>query len=211
MNLQITFRLDGAGLYHDPHEPLHLDALLAWALAPHQSVPHNLGRDDPVTEVALPLTARHLHGEKVWCASALFPAPGAQQTLTHWRKRLRQGRIELTAGSPNLTNGVWRDWNMPLPLTLTPTMVGWASGSGSDVRKLLRQVRYLGKKRAHGHGKVVCVEVEPCEDDRALTWQGRATRYLPDPTATRLVRPRPPYWNNTGRVRCCEIGAAYKL
>lgn len=69
-----------------------------------------------------------------------------------------------------------------------------------------REVRYIGKKSAHGHGKVLRVDVDPIDQDCSLIMDGRAMRWLPDPAGTRLVRPRPPYWHQHGRVACAEIG-----
>lgn len=37
----------------------------------------------------------------------------------------------------------------------------------------------------------------------------KITMDLPREGAARLVRPRPPYWNNCGRVACCEVVEAY--
>lgn len=205
--LKITIHLDGAGLYYDPAEPIHLDALVAWALAPFHA-PRHLTRDDVPVDLPMPLARRGIGDTWVWAASALFPAGQTAETLTHWRKRLRQGRIELTRGSPNLQNGTWRDWQMPLPLLITHRMEAWAIGDRRDLLKLLRRVPALGKKRAHGHGRITGVEVERVGDDYSLVREGRAMRWLPDARGTRLVRPRPPYWNPHGRVRCLEIGDA---
>lgn len=204
---RVTFHLDGSGVAYDPWEPLHLDALLTWVLAPRQGVPPCLCRDDPVVPVRLPLVSSLIGRARVHHASALLPLGPTGEDLTYWRKRFRQSRAELTAGSPNLTNGTFRDWNMPLPLLLVPALVAYGAGTARDVRKLLKDVRSLGKKRAHGHGKVIGIEVEASPADYSLVRDGRAQRWLPDPTGTRLVRPTPPYWHPQGRVRCCEVGA----
>lgn len=204
--LKIIFHLDGAGLYYDPAEPIHLDALVAWTLAPIHCKNKHITRDDLPEEFPMPLAQTSIHGVRVWRASALFPEGATAETITHWRKRFRVGRIELTRGSPNLTNGVYRDWNMPFPLLLTHCMVGYAVGDRRDLLKLLRRVTALGKKRAHGHGRITGVEIERVDDDWSLTRDGRAMRWLPDPDGVRLVRPRPPYWSPNGRVACCEVG-----
>lgn len=207
-HLKITFRLDGAGLYYDPDEPIHLDALVAWALAPIHCKTSDITRADVPEEFPMPLAQTSFNAERVWRASALFPEGVTAETLTYWRKRFRVDRIELTRGSPNLSNGVYRDWNMPLPLLLTHTMVAYAVGDRRDLLKLLRRVPALGKKRAHGHGRVTGVEIERIEADYSMAMDGRAMRWLPDARGVRLVRPRPPYWHPHGRVNCLEIGDA---
>jgi len=206
MNLEITFHLDGSGIYYDPNEPVMLDSLLAWALAPKQGLRH-LERQDVPDDVRLPLKRLDIGETWIWRASAIFPDGPQGEGIWYWRKRFRQSRAELTTGSPNLTNGTYRDWQMPVPLLLCHRMKAWANGSGHQVRKALREVRYLGKKSAHGHGKVLSVEVQECERDHSLRRSGRATRWIPDPNGTRFVRPRPPYWHPHGRVQCIEIGA----
>ena len=205
--LKIIIRLDGSGVYYSPAEPIHIDALIAWALAPiHGS--HNLTREDVPMEFPMPLAKRDINGSWVWVASALYPE-GYFETTTYWRKRLRQNRIEMTHGSPNLTSSTYRDWQMPLPLSLTRQMVGYAVGDRRDILRLLRRVPALGKKRAYGYGRIVDVAVERIEQDYSLLRDGHTMRWLPHPKGGRLVRPRPPYWHPYGRVRCLEIGEAW--
>jgi len=208
MNFRVTFHLDGSGVVIDPAEPLHLDALLAWALAPRVGVRPCLSRDDPIDPVPLPLDYSRIGGVNVWHASALFPDGPTGEDLAYWRKRFRQSRAELTTGSPNLQNSTYRDWNMPLPLLLCTRLVGYASGSRKECKRLLRDVRSLGKKRAHGHGKVIDLELEQVPEDWSLVCEGRAMRWLPSADGARLVRPQPPYWHPEGRVPCCEVGAS---
>jgi len=206
MNHKITFHLDGSGVYYDPNEPIHLDALLAWALAPHQGIRH-LDRSTKPDLVRLPLMMTEINGHKVWRASALFPVGQTGESVWYWRKRFRQSRCEIATGSPNLTNGTYRDWQMPMPLLLCRRMVAYAAGSGKEIRRVLKkEIRYLGKKRAHGHGKIISIDVEPQDEDMSLVSSGRAMRWIPDPNGQRMVRPIPPYWHPHGAIRCCEIG-----
>ena len=208
--LKITFEMDGSGVYHDASEPLHLDALLAWALAPFHCKGDAPARDEAPMDIPLPLGRWEMGRTWGWHASALFPDDPQYDALHFWRKRFRQSRAELTSGTPNLQNATYREYNMPLPLLLVPRMVCWAFGDRGRVEQVLRkQVRYLGKKRAHGHGAVVAVRAEWCDEDFSLMRDGRAMRFLPVEGAARKVRPRPPYWNTHGAVSCCEIGDAF--
>ena len=75
-------------------------------------------------------------------------------------------------------------------------------------RALRRSIRWLGKKRAHGHGRVLDIEVDVIEEDYSMVRDGITMRWLPHVDGTRLIRPRPPYWSSCGRVVCAEIGAA---
>lgn len=210
MNFRVTFHLDGSGVGYDPAEPLHLDALLAWAAAPRMGVRGCTSRHDPIEQVPLPLDHVILEGHWVWCASALMPVSATGEDVTYWRKRFRQDRATLTTGSPNLTNGIYRDWNTPLPLVLALQLVAYARGDRSRCKRLLKEVRALGKKRAHGFGKVTGIDYEEMADDWSIVKDGHAQRWLPTKYGTRLVRFQPPYWHPDGRVPCCEVGDKYE-
>lgn len=207
MHFRIIFHLDGSGLYYDPFEPLHLDGILAWDLAPRQGLRDCTSADDAPGDVALPLLR---HGERagpwVWRASALFPDGPTGEDLQFLRSRFRVARAELTTGSPNLAGSAYRGRNIPVPLLLARRLVAYASGDRRAALKVCRRIRALGKYRGAGYGKIIGVDAEPMDADRSLIWQGRAMRWLPHPAGTRLVRPRPPYWNSHGRVPCIAPG-----
>jgi len=211
MFFKITFHLDGSGLFYDPNEPIHLDALLAWVLAPRQGFREIHSRDEVPGHVRLPLEWKKISGNMVWCASALFPEGAQGEDLRFWRKRFRQGKADISDGSPNLTNGAYRDWNMPIPITLTPRMAAYANGGRKECKKLLQEVRHLGKKRAHGYGKIISMDFDEIPEDWSMVKDGKAMRFLPDENGWREVRVTPPYWNNCNRVKCCEIGDEYTL
>lgn len=206
MKFKVTFHLDGAGVHFDPNEPIHLDALLTWALAPRQGVKRDLQRDDVPEHVSIPLLRAEIGGAWVWKASALLPQGDIFEGLQFWRKRFRESRADLSTGSPNMKNGTYRDWNMPMPLLLCRTFVAYADGSRKECKRVLKEVRYLGKKRAYGLGRIVGMDFDEMDEDWSLMRDGLAMRWLPHPDGSRLVRPRPPYWNSTGRIRCCEVG-----
>lgn len=205
--IKIEIELDGTGVYYNAAEPIMLDGLLCSALCRWHSHGEPPARDDDPIDIPLPL-ARWFHGGMWgWRASALFPVDPQGGQIVFWRKRLRQNRIEITTGSPNANMGTYRDWNMPLSLTLVTKLVAYAVGNGCEVkRELRRNIKYIGKKRAHGRGRVIGINVEHCEHDLSLSHEGRAMRWLPSSSGTRMVRLRPPYWCSARRVRVCEIG-----
>jgi len=212
MNFKVIFHLDGTGVFYDSTEPIHLDALLAWALMPMQTPRRCLDRSDTPDDIQLPLLRSRVHGSKVWHASALFPEQEGSETLRYWRKKFRQDRLHLTTGSPNLQNGVYREYNMPVPLLLVPRLIAYASGKRKEVKRILKKhITALGKKRSQGFGRIVEIECVETENDWSLVAEGIAMRWLPLPGAMRQVRPKPPYWNNVDRVACCEVGDRYDV
>lgn len=212
MDVRVTFTLDGSGCMYDPNEPVHLDALLACVLADKYRT-HHVTRDTIPDHIPLPLETIQAGGVTLWAASALVPSAAMGESLAFWRKRLRTDRIEVSKGSPNQKMGVYRDWSMPLHLRLCTELVAYARvvnsggrGGGSQIRHILSSIRYLGRKRGHGWGRIQDIRVERTDDDYAITQDSLAMRWLPSASGSRMVRPEPPYWHPHGRVRCCEVG-----
>ena len=172
-------------------------------------------RDEPPDEISLPLAARRVRGHRVYHASALLPEEEELAWIGYvWRQRFRErfADVRLLRGSWNPQMGRWRSWQTPYRCVLVRSLVAYAvCHRRTLLRDLRRRVRYLGKKRAHGRGRIVRIEAEHVEEDRSLVWRGRAMRYLPDEEGLRLCRPRPPYWNSVGAIRCCDVGDPYVL
>jgi len=216
--LKITFEMDAAGVIYDPQTPIMLDAVIDWALSPmvrkSDSAPL---RNEPPEEIHLPLGKWRIGKHWGWSASALFPVAGPGEdeileSIQYFRKRFRRAQLHLTKGMPNTQSGAMRDHNIPYVIQHPAYLVGYAVGNAKRLRSLLRRnVRYLGGKRSKGKGRVLSITVEPIEEDRSVVWQGQAMRWLPDDNGLRLVRLRPPYWNIVNRVKCCEIGATYRI
>lgn len=208
--LKITFYLDGTGVYFNSAEPLHLDALLCFAAAAHHCSGEAPARDEIPMDVPIPVAKWHIADSWGWCCSALFPAGNHAASLQYWRKRFRRNRVELTTGSPNLTNATYRDHNMPMPLVLCHMMEAWCLGDRRRIRReLVRNINHLGRKGSMGKGRINDITVERVDKDFSLVRDGLAQRWLPDPGGARRCRPRPPYWNYHCRTNLCEVGAPY--
>jgi CRISPR type IV-associated protein Csf3 len=205
--IKITFILDGTGFYYDPAEPLHLDALLAWALCPMNEKSDPPKRDEVPDEIPVPLGMWRHGAEWGWTASALFPDGDPIETIRFWRKKFNTDRAEMIDKTVNTRIGATREYNVPMPLVLAHRVNAWALGDRKRVAHALRKnIRYLGKKRSQGIGKVRDIIVEWTDEEWFLEKDGAAMRHLPMDGAARKVRTRPPYWNNVGRVPCCEVG-----
>jgi len=208
--LKITFTLDGSGVVLDPHEPIHLDALLGAILAPHQGLTPPM-RDEAPADIRMPLGRwRWRPDPAVWghCASALTPVGETAESMDYRRRKMQQDRLHMTKGTWNTQIGTGKEWNVGLPLVLCTSMVGYVLGGRKEIAKLFRRgrIRYLGRDRARGRGRVVDVSVETVDHDWSVVRDGQAMRYLPVEDSTRACRPRPPYWNNVDTRPMCDVG-----
>lgn len=211
--LKITFTVDPAGVIFDPFNPPMLDSLIDWCLSPMaRTSKEPPTRSEEPEEIRLPLGTWHVGDNWGWCASAILPEGDVQETIRHYRKKFRVNRISLTNGMPNLQSGPTREYNLPFVAQLPDTLVAYAIGDRKRIKDLFRRnLRYLGQKRHRSFGRIEDYTIEIIDDDYSLVRDGLAMRWLPDDNGMRDVRLRPPYWNNTNRVTCCEIGDKYEL
>lgn len=208
-NFKIFFYLDKKGIFLDSFEPIHLDSLIEYCVAIEENIPE-IDRNDVPDLVELPLKKTEIKGNIFWNASVLFPFSQGFETLRFWRKKFRSDRIEMTSGSPNLTMGVYREYNIPVPLMLIDGLFAYGCGDIEKIVSLLKKnVKFLGKKRAYGYGRIVGVKAEEIENDYSFVKDGLSMRFLPDSDGSRIIRTFPPYWNSHNAVNCSEIGEPY--
>ena len=205
-NLEITFHLDGTGVYADRYEPTHLDALIMWAQCEREGL-EAPSRDQEPKEIMIPVDKWDHNGAWGWRASALFPVDLVGESLRFIRRRIRWERMQMTGGASFVTGGgEYMTKNIPIPISVTTAMIGWVRGDKDKVEDLLSDVRYIGRYTSGWIGNVNRLEVKEIESDYSCVKDGKATRHLPKADGFRLCRPRPPYWNSFGRVNVCEVG-----
>jgi CRISPR type IV-associated protein Csf3 len=233
-NFRVTFHIDKVGIYYDINEPIHLDSLIEYSYCEENKL-EMLEQEDIPQLLPLPLELGEYKGVQVYKASALFYPSlfksfenlgfqgsenqesenqgfqglenGITETLHYWRKKARLKNIDVAKGSLNEMQGPYRSYNTPIPVLLIPELIGYFRGDGEKITKLLSKVKGLGKKRSYGYGKVVGFEIVEVAEDYSWIKDGLTMRYLPDPTGTRFVRPRPPYWHHHERINCTDAFA----
>ncbi|HCZ47721.1 MAG TPA: hypothetical protein DCZ11_01810 [Gammaproteobacteria bacterium] len=184
--------------------------------------PYDLPWLDP--REALPLDVER--GGHHWysrCSDARYEV--AARDAAHWSKRFDLDEAEEVLErdrSVNLKSGRYRIHRQPLYLVVTARIEWWCLGDRVRLEELLPRVRYLGKKRAYGHGPVLRWEVEPSGDDWSLRGpEGELMRPLPlahkrvgravdrgELVVTReeTLQPNPPYWTQHHPALCAVDG-----
>lgn len=207
--VQVKIFVDAKGACIDPCNPLMLDALLAYCLAPFHTSGIPPDRDEVPDEIPLPLGRWKCPELDCWgwCASAMLPDGETFESVYMRRRKMQMNRLELTKGTVNTAIGTMKEWNVPVPITLCHSLTGYALGDRKRIQQALeKNCRYVGRERQTGHGRISGIEVSWCEHDWSIVNQGRATRPLPCVDGARLMRPRAPYWNIVGRVPHREVG-----
>lgn len=173
--MRVTAELE-AGIAHAHPWGIALDGLLAsliHAAAGDDNATGVLDLDEPPL-IELPLarcgSVRSWH----WAATCSYPLDGHDQrpALQHWMTRTDHAALEaLSATLPKTLSdarGPYRVHRVPVLVT-TCTAVSWhAIGDPAQVTRLLEPVAAIGKKRAHGHGRVLSWTIEPASDLEAF-------------------------------------------
>jgi hypothetical protein len=209
VNYKITFNLDGTGVYINPTDPIHIDALLSWVMTPLKIEKDKriFDRDSVPDKIPIPITMGEINGHRIFCASALSPEGNFNYASEFYKKSFNLNHIDITHGSPVLTNGKYRSYKNNMQLLLTHKMIGFFNSNSSikELNRLFKNIRYLGKKSAYGYGKVISTQIEEVECGYYWFKDGKTMRFIPHENGNRFIRATPPYWNNHNKVRCLDV------
>lgn len=187
-----------------PTFPIHLDALLAWAVV-------DAAGGDWTCQDDLPLARAGAGDDWVWRASRVFPE-------VHWRSRYTRFRpvepwsdgmdygevLEPKGGGSRKTGtGPYRAYMLQTDLIHVDRARAWGVGDLDAVRTLLERVTALGALRRLDHGRIHDFEV--AEDPAAETlWPLRALPSRRDGYVPTVSRLRPPYFLRAQRQQVFE-------
>lgn len=212
-----------APIFVDSEYPLHLDALIAYAVMRDAE---KMGAEDPWREAEdLSVCLARTNGEEwVWKASRLVftPLTGFMFTNMVRRALIEQAYDDLgkfwIGGRVNekqpmginehstpikSDSGQQRGYQLLTVSQWVQTAEAWGVGEIEAVRYYLNTIRYIGKQGRNGYGQIKSIVVEPCPEGNEK-WR---LRNLPEketglkntsyePVISNL---RPPYWKKTTR------------
>lgn len=190
---------------------LALDGLLASMYAMVNRLP-------PIAEpfAVFPLPLKREPKRRFDLASFAVPMMDQYET-THEHKAfpVRAARAWSTVKRVDQKAGINKSHRMPLALShsATDALVWWCIGEQNGIENLLQYCHHLGKKRAHGMGRVLSWDVSPCEtwDGFPVVLSGRPLRNLPtdwpglDDPDTRTTRLTYPYWPKASGQQLCAV------
>jgi CRISPR type IV-associated protein Csf3 len=169
---------------------LHLDGVLSFAK--WRDFPERVRRRTPpidrslwAIDFRLPLERVVVdEGDKlgwVWACSAVH-ALWLAHTQVAVRKRPAIGEMtrRTVARGHHTGAGPGKAHDLRFPASIARILVWYARGDVGEVRRLLEtHIRYVGKKTAHGNGRVLRWTVTPTDEDRSVMWEGELLRRMP--------------------------------
>ncbi|HDR9131987.1 TPA: hypothetical protein QDA91_003112 [Burkholderia vietnamiensis] len=226
--LKVTFHLETP--YVSPGYPIHLDALVAYAMT--QSSLDLLPEGADVQDLRaladrLPFGRHEQDGEWVWQASALMPAGVVRHSSHFYTQRRNERTYADLVGSGEIiqgryrvgreldpygltidtARGVHRNMLGHYPLTSTDALVAWCIGDEEWLQEVMIDSGYLthiGARRRAGHGRVRAIEIQADEAASDL-WRMRVRPWpmLADDAPVQAAW-KAPYWvvGNRGPAFC---------
>ena len=197
--LRVTFRF--ANLVSTSDTPLHFDGLLAWA-----SVEQARRRGETNLDLAasdLPLACEG--DPSVWCASMLqfeYTSPPSFRTLVRktdiddYVDAIGKGRIQLAKKRDQLptSSGPLRNYLLSYAVRQATSATAWCVGDADAIRRLLTDIKTVGKLGRMGYGVVTSVSVDR-DDVGATQWKLRHLPWREDGYIPCVGNFRAPYWN----------------
>lgn len=197
---RVDFTLSGVMVV--PDNPIHFDALLAWASV-EQGMQEGISMEE--AHERLPLAREEQGGAWAWKASQLtiqarkngFMTTSRRMDPTEIVNALDEGRfvgLERSDSWAGKTGtGVYKSYLLKHPLQWAEQAQAWFVGDKDKVAALLADVTNLGKLARLGMGKITQITIT--EDDAALErWQWRNLPWHKDGFRKAMVCCRPPYW-----------------
>lgn len=227
---KVTFKLS-APVLRDSEYPVHLDALIAFAvMREHEDNVVAAGTSPWKEAEDLSAFLERTTGENwVWKASALQFNPDGRRLWvnnvrradperyfedlgTYWVGRGKKNDlgINLETFKIDTRSGQQRGYQWFSGVQWMKEVVAWGVGDIQSVQDLLsRQITHLGKKGSNGYGVVSSVEVVPAPPQESDNWM---LRILPDGMDGKpgvqyepvIACVRAPYWRKTDRVMALE-------
>lgn len=190
--VRVTAHLEAGVVFGHPWG-IALDGLLASVILDQYDVPEQPKvMDQPNPQlVDLPLHRCDAGRAWHWAATCAWPVDGATLLphVSYYSTTTDHRHLEhLAQATPSTVSdrrGRYRAHQRPLLVTTCTALTWHAIGSTKEISNLLASVPAIGKKRAHGHGRVLRWDVHPAPDLTPFA----AAHLHPDGT---LGRPTPP-------------------
>lgn len=215
---KVTFRFQSP-VVTDSEYPIHLDALIAWAVSDEAEAAGSDTAWADADDLAFALDSEQNENGRVWKASRLIFTPKTERVLMNMIRKSNPEKIMEDYDAGRFTNprqvnsidsnsGQYRAYQMFIAHQWMEKAEAWGVGDIDAVKDLLSRLRSVGKMGRNGFGLISSIEVEPCEE-ADVQWR---LRVLPDGMAGVpgvAYAPgyhclRAPYWRKTSQVLAQE-------
>jgi CRISPR type IV-associated protein Csf3 len=208
--------------------PLHLDALIAFAMAA-EGRQQDLASWDDSAKLQLPLELQKQGELECWKASVLTPTQPSEHSMRFWTRksdaydyaqRLEAGQLDVKTKFPlkpygtkfDTVRGTFKQMFKFFPVRSVQQLQAWCVGDEDRIAELLSPesgfITYLGQKSRMGFGRITGFEI--AQDQDALEkWKGRVLPWPEKDCVEVEAATQMPYWEVTNRTRAWINPALY--
>jgi hypothetical protein len=190
---------------------LHLDSLLSAAAFTVHGGAKMCDTESFVLPLPLALIWVSGRGRPLWAATDLRPVGAVRDGVAYLHSRYPDHRSDLAIPRSTVTSaGPFKDVRLPLLIRVTADIEAWCIGIKDDIETLLAAVTNVGRKSAHGRGRVLSWTVEPAPGiDAAWILERRMTPLealggaaVPACRIAPRIGWTPPYWDARLHAAC---------
>ena len=200
--------------------PLHLDALIAFAMASEGRQNDFSGWDDNA-KLLLPLEQEVQGSLECWKASVLVPTEPGEHSMRFWTRksdvydyanRLEAGQLDVKTKFPlkpygikfDTQRGTFKQMFKFFPVRSVKQLQAWCVGDEDRIAELLAPeagfITYLGQKSRMGFGRITDFEIVP-DDAAADKWKSRVMPWPEQDCVEVEAATKMPYWQAANRTR----------
>lgn len=195
-------------------DPPAMDALLEWQLGLLMGMVHKITRDHSIKEeefIPIPISKHRINdGKFYWGVSNPICSRTNSTHVEYANKHFESGKACLIASEHRknilTSSGPYKSRHAPLTVYRIDEIVWFCHGDRREIKKLLKNIRALGKKRSIGFGNVNDWIIEEIEKDNSIIAGSDRVlmKTVPREEAIRLKATafqisyggfRPPYWH----------------
>lgn len=211
---KVTFRFQSP-VVTDSEYPIHLDALIAWAVADEAESSGSPTAWEDADDLSFALDNAENENGKVWKASRLIFTPQTERVLMNMIRKSNPEKImeDYDAGRfehsrkvnvINTNSGQYRAYQMLIAHQWMEKAEAWGVGDIETVKDLLTRLKSVGKMGRNGFGLISSIEVEECTN-AAIQWRLRVLPVDMDGVPGITYTPGyhclcAPYWRKTSQV-----------
>ena len=198
--------------------PLHLDALVAFAVA-EEKARQTAGVQDLAATLVLPLESEHRDGKSCVKASALLPLEPGEHSMRMWTRksdaydyaaRIEAGHFDVKTKFPlkphglkfDTQRGTFKQMFKFFAVRHVRTVQAWCIGDMDRLTELLAPeagfITYLGAKSRMGYGRVLEFDIQH-DEAAADHWQRRVLPWPSVNTVEVEAAASLPYWEVKNR------------
>lgn len=118
-------------------------------------------------------------------------------------KRQQKGRIPINRGH-------FKDFMINMPILITDNITFYANGDKNEIKKLLSNLKHLGKKTSIGSGQITKIKIKKIEEDYSFFKDNNIMRPIPVKIKLPIIEGmrfekqpyKPPYWDKNNISMC---------